>query len=327
MSSPTFEIKCSLCGEILHKDNIMFPPIPADSFDASRNKYFDICKNCWEKIEPEAELLEEPSDCLVRPDTHALCALYSTTQFLMEQDTSTTHKHESSCLDGQKDYSPDYQGLYPILEQFGYYDAQIKRIHFRDECACLSDVTVDPCSLNIEITTTLPFTYEMQCKVNDAIHAWAYENLKWRGCSGCDNQLTVDSRLFPEENYQADWAIPQPVKKVLINSMLYTGGDAIDKLGDLVSGDMLYTPIIVHVATAMKERKSFLVSVRKIDTYKDYISLYTHVGILPLYIETPTPITQDVVEAIEIPNKINVCPLSSSKQQLIGALMSTRDKT
>lgn len=204
----------------------------------------------------------------------------------------------------------NFNELYPILEQFGYYDADIGKVHLMDECGCLSDVTLDPCHLDIEITTMLSFTYETQEKLNEHIRDWAKEerdkgNLYWKGCCACCNYLDVDCRLFNKEKYLADWAIPEPVKQVLVNSALYTGKDAIDKLNSLVSGEPPYTPIIVHIASQMKgmRRKSFLVAVRKIDSYKDYIEIYTNVGVLPLYTDAPTPITKDIVEAIEVPNK------------------------
>lgn len=198
-----------------------------------------------------------------------------------------------------------FNELYPILEQFGYYDAQIKKCHFLDECACrLSEVTLDPCSLSIEITTMLPFSYETRGKINECIREWAKENLSWKGCSACNNELLVDCRLFPEERYKADWAIPEPIKQVLINSSLYTGKDAIDKL-NLVQNQPLSIAIIIHVASP-KGRKKFLVAVRKIDVHTDYIEIYTNIGVLPLYVaDIPTPITMDIIEAIEIPNMDN----------------------
>lgn len=202
-----------------------------------------------------------------------------------------------------------FEGLYPILEHFGHYDAQIKHISFVDKCACLSGVTITPCCLDIEITTMFPFTYETQCKINERIHQWAEENLSWEGCYACSHGLSVDCRLFPEKSYKEDWAICQPVKKVLINSSLYTGKDAIDILNTLVQQvetrfQAKCPPIVIIVH--LQGRKRFMVSVRKIDTYGGYIEMYTNVGVLPLYADTPTPITKEVVEAIEIPNKIEV---------------------
>ena len=124
--------------------------------------------------------------------------------------------------------------------------------------------------------------------------------------------MDVDCRLFNKEKYLADWAIPEPIEKVLINSSLYTGKDAIDKLNTLVQQvetrfQAKCPPIvlIVHIAS-LQRRRRFLVAARKIDTYKGYIEMYTNVGVLPLYADTPTPITKDVIEAIEIPNKIEM---------------------
>lgn len=40
-------MKCRVCKDDLTTQNIVMPVIPEDSFDASRNEYFDICKACF----------------------------------------------------------------------------------------------------------------------------------------------------------------------------------------------------------------------------------------------------------------------------------------
>jgi hypothetical protein len=189
-----------------------------------------------------------------------------------------------------------------------YPYAVLKKVFFQAECGCLSEVTLDPCSLWIELTNP---ESELDLNIMESVvRYWADNHLQWSGCECCDNELHIDVRCFtPPETYKEDWIASQPVTCLIENSTLYAGQNAISKIITLVekqTTDKSIKPIIVHMGHFTGIRQAYLVIVRKIDQYDDgHIGIYTKCGVLSLYPETP--VTEKlIVEAIEIPSNVQV---------------------
>lgn len=222
-------------------------------------------------------------------------------KIILIRESGKARKGESE-KGGLGGYEMDFEQIQDII-MGSFPDAQLKRVAFKDKCECLSEVTTDPCYLDIDITTTITPTYNLE-NVVESIRDWANYNLKWEGCNCCEYELSVYLHVFPT-SYKADFLSPKPIVRTLKNSILYAGSKAIDKLVELFEKcppRSLEIPLILHVGNYMGYRESFYVSsIRRIDKYEDgHISIYTNVGVLPLYSETPVT-SEDVIEIVEIP--------------------------
>jgi hypothetical protein len=82
-----------------------------------------------------------------------------------------------------------------------------KAIEFINSCGCYSEVTQEPCSLQIFLYAKLNeysfngikqfgISTKVEKKLNEIVYNWAKKNLVWNGCECCENYLQIDIRLF-----------------------------------------------------------------------------------------------------------------------------------
>jgi len=87
-----------------------------------------------------------------------------------------------------------------IIQQT-WSDAIICSIEFGDLCGCFSEITLDPCYLDIEVKSNLlgqdyAVINNQRRLAEDNIVYWACNKLSWSGCEWCDYELRVDLRLI-----------------------------------------------------------------------------------------------------------------------------------